>query len=274
MARLSIALMTAANLATTVSSAIVRDDDGFAVAEVVGGDLLNGIVLLCDHARNALPQRYGSLGLPAAEFTRHIAYDIGAEAVTRALAASLEVPALICGFSRLLIDPNRGLDDPTLIMKLSDGAIVPGNAAIAAEERTFRIERYYRPYHAAVARVLAARLRPGRCAIVSIHSFTPSWKGVRRPWHVAILWAHDRRLAGPVLAALQADPALVVGENEPYAGGLEGDTLDTHAIRQGIPHALVEVRQDLIATPEGATAWARRLADILPGAVETAVPED
>jgi predicted N-formylglutamate amidohydrolase len=134
---------------------------------------------------------------------------------------------VICGFSRLLIDPNRGLDDPTLIMKLSDGAIVPGNASITPEERALRIEQYYRPYHAAVSEVLATR--PRRCAIVSIHSFTPAWKGVPRPWHVAILWAHDRRLAGTVLEMLRADPALVVGENEPYAGGLEGDTLDTHA---------------------------------------------
>ncbi len=245
-------------------------DDGFVSHEVVGGDLDTGVLLLCDHARNALPPRYGSLGLDRAEFERHIAYDIGAEEVTRALAERLGAPAVMSGFSRLLIDPNRGLDDPTLIMRLSDGAIIPGNRTIEAEERAHRIERYYRPYHAAIAALVANRLRAGRpLAIVSLHSFTPFWKGVPRPWHVAILWAKDRSLAGRMLAGLAADPALVVGENEPYAGGLEGDTLDQHAITHGVPHALVEIRQDLIAEKAGISGWSNRLADIVPAAVES-----
>jgi len=260
--------------AAAVASGTVRDADGFALAEVIGGDFHARLVIVCDHARNGLPARYGTLGLDRAELQRHIAFDIGAEAVTRVLAARLGAPALLCGFSRLLIDPNRGLDDPTLVMRLSDGAIVPGNARMDEAEREVRIARYHRPYHAAVAQVLAARPAGGPFGIVSIHSFTPYWKGAARPWHAGVLWAKDRRLAGAVLAALAADPALVVGENEPYAGGLEGDTLDTHAIRAGVPHALVEIRQDLIATPEGAEAWALRLADILPRAVETLVGRD
>lgn len=262
--------MTAPEL-VTVPSRIIKDAEGFPVAEVIGGEFRARLVILCDHARNALPRRYGTLGLDRAELERHIAFDIGAQAVTRALARRLHAPAVLCGFSRLLIDPNRGLDDPTLIMRLSDGAIVPANAAMDAAEREVRIVRYHRPYHAAVARVLAARPAGGPFGIVSIHSFTPYWKGAARPWHAGVLWAKDRRLAGPVLYALAADRALTVGENEPYAGGLAGDTLDTHAIRAGIPHALVEIRQDLIATDAGAEAWARRLADILPRAVETLI---
>ncbi len=262
--------MTAPEL-VTVPSRIIKDAEGFPVAEVIGGEFRARLVILCDHARNALPRRYGTLGLDRAELERHIAFDIGAQAVTRALARRLHAPAVLCGFSRLLIDPNRGLDDPTLIMRLSDGAIVPANAAMDAAEREVRIARYHRPYHAAVAQVLAARPAGGPFGIVSIHSFTPYWKGAARPWHAGVLWAKDRRLAGPVLYALAADRALTVGENEPYAGGLAGDTLDTHAIRAGIPHALVEIRQDLIATDPGAEAWARRLADILPRAVETLI---
>ncbi len=258
-----------ANPFPSVGSRTLSDTSGFPVAEVIGGDFRHRLVILCDHARNALPAEYGTLGLDPGELDRHIAFDIGAEAVTRALAARLHAPAVLCGFSRLLIDPNRGLDDPTLVMLLSDGALVPRNVAMQPGERGERIARFYRPYHAAVAEVLAARPLDGPFGIVSIHSFTPYWKGAARPWHAGVLWAKDRRLAGPVLDAIAADQALTVGENEPYAGGLEGDTLDTHAIRHGIPHALVEIRQDLIATGAGAQGWARRLADILPRAVET-----
>jgi predicted N-formylglutamate amidohydrolase len=261
--------MTPASPIPSVSSRTVLDAGGFAVAEVIGGDFRHGMVILCDHARNALPAPYGSLGLDPGELARHIAFDIGAEAVTRALARRLGAPAVLCGFSRLLIDPNRGLDDPTLIMMLSDGAIVPANARMTAGEREQRIARFYRPYHESVSAVVAARPAGTPFGVVSIHSFTPYWKGAARPWHAGVLWAKDRRLAGPVLAALAADQALVVGENQPYAGGLEDDTLDAHAIRHGIPHALVEIRQDLIATVAGAESWAGRLADILPGAVET-----
>ncbi len=238
---------------------------------IVDGDPASGFLILCDHASNALPQPYGTLGLPAAELERHIAYDIGAATVARTLAGALAAPAVLAPCSRLLIDPNRGLDDPTLIMKLSDGAVVPGNLGIDAAERALRIERYYRPYHQTIADRIDRALALGRPPdIISIHSFTPFWKTAPRPWHIGILWEGDRRLPAAVIAELAADPALVVGDNEPYAGGLPGDTMDTHAVKRGLRHALIEIRQDLIAVASHAVEWGERLGHILAKAVARA----
>lgn len=233
----------------------------FAVTE---GDDATGVLILCDHATNIVPAPYGDLGLPPGELERHIGYDIGALAVTQALAARLGAPAVTSRFSRLLIDPNRGEDDPTLIMRLSDGAVVPGNRTVDAAERERRLNRFYRPYHAAIAARLAAMRQKGIVPlIVSMHSYTPVWRGVARRWHAGILWDRDPRAAVPMIAGLRADPALVVGDNEPYDGALHGDTLYRHATSAGLPHVLVEVRQDLIADGPGAEAWATRLAPIV-----------
>jgi predicted N-formylglutamate amidohydrolase len=238
----------------------------FTSHEVIAGDMSSGLILICDHARNALPPRYGSLGLPPSEFTRHIAFDIGVEAVTRKVAANLGVPAIMSHFSRLLIDPNRGLDDPTLIMKLSDGAIVPGNAEADEAERQVRIERYYAPYHAAIAGMIRSFHDNGIVpALLSIHSFTAHWKGVPRPWHAGILWDDkDARFSDPLIAGLRRDRHLVVADNEPYRGGLAGDTMDKHGTVPGLAHALLEIRQDLIADDDGIEDWARRLCEVLP----------
>ena len=232
--------------------------------EEIAGDPATGILLLCDHASNALPAAYGTLGLPPAELARHIGWDIGAAAVTRGLARRLGAPAVMTTFSRLLIDPNRGEDDPTLVMRLSDGAVVPANADHSPAERAARLDGFHRPYHAAIAARLDAFAAAGVVPmIVSMHSFTPAWKGRPRPWQVGILWDRDPRLAVPLIAALAADPALVVGDNEPYDGALRGDTLHRHGTERGLAHALVEIRQDLIADAAGAEAWADRLAPIL-----------
>ncbi len=238
--------------------------------EVIAGDPGAGLVLVCDHARNAIPDEYDNLGLPPGELQRHIAYDIGVEGVTRGLARRLGVPAVLAGFSRLLIDPNRGLDDPTLIMRLSDGAVVQGNVAIDAGERQRRVERYFRPYDEAVGRMIARSVATGRLpAILSVHSFTPVWKGVPRPWHIGVLWVEDDRFAAPLLAALARDPQLVVGDNEPYSGGLAGDTMDRHATAKGLPDALIEIRQDLITDQAGIDEWVDRLAGLLPPVLES-----
>jgi predicted N-formylglutamate amidohydrolase len=230
----------------------------------IAGNQQAGLILLCDHARNALPREYGSLGLPAGEFERHIAYDIGAEGVTKRLAERLGATALTTCYSRLLIDPNRGLEDPTLIMKLSDGAVVPGNRDIDLAERQRRIDRYYLPYHAAITAEIDALIAMGvRPILVSLHSFTPFWKAFARPWHAGILWDRDGRLPHLLLEGLQRDTALVIGDNEPYHGALEGDTLNTHGTRRGLAHALIEIRQDLIAHQSGVDEWAERLALIL-----------
>ena len=231
---------------------------------VVPGHADSGLILLCDHAGNAFPSGYGTLGLPEVQLKRHIAYDIGAAAVTRAVAAALGVPAVLTRFSRLLIDPNRGADDPTMIMRLSDGAVIPGNRHLDVAERTRRFELYYRPYHTAIDAVLDRCIATGvPPAIVSIHSFTESWKGVPRPWHVGILWDRDARLAQPMLDYFNADGALIVGDNEPYKGSLEGDCLWQHATSRGLANALIEIRQDLIRDEKGQQQWADRIVALV-----------
>ena len=232
----------------------------------IEGDESLGLVLVADHARRDLPDAYGSLGLPEWEFERHIAFDIGVEAVTRKLAARLGAPAVMAGFSRLLIDPNRGADDPTLIRQLYDGTIIPGNYPMSEAEREKRLSHFYRPYHAAVWERIAAvqRKGPGNAPfIVSIHSFTPEMQGRARPWHAGILWDSDDRAVRPLIEMLSAEPGLIVGDNEPYDGALKGDTMYTHAIRPGFAHLLIEIRQDLIADDAGQEEWAARLAPML-----------
>jgi len=237
--------------------------DHFNAFEILDGNRDSGMVILGDHAMNRLPARYDQLGLPAAAFERHIAYDIGVESLCRSLSARLGVPAVLGGFSRLLIDPNRGEDDPTLIMKISDGAIIPGNHPISAAEWDNRIATYHRPYHQAVGETIASvAAASGKAPLVlSLHSYTPAWKGVPRPWHAAVLWDTDDRAVLPLLSMLRAE-GLVVGDNEPYDGALRGDTLYRHCMVTGIPHTLLEVRQDLIGDAAGISEWVDRLAPI------------
>ena len=226
--------------------------------------MAGGMVLLCDHARNSIPLEYGDLGVAPAQLERHIAYDIGARPLTLELARRLAAPALLTTYSRLLIDPNRGEDDPTLVMRLSDGAVVPGNATIDPAGRQERIERYHRPYHELITRTLdeMTAVAPPP-VVVSIHSYTPVWRGTPRPWHAAVLWDTDPRAVHPVLDGLRADPAIVVGDNEPYDGALKNDTMYRHGTQRGLAHVLIEVRQDLIADEAGVQDWADRLAPIL-----------
>jgi predicted N-formylglutamate amidohydrolase len=182
----------------------------------------------------------------------------------RALAAELGVPAAMTRYSRLLIDPNRGRDDPTLIMRLSDGAVIPGNRKLDAAERDKRLRLYYEPYHRAITamidRCLATGVEP---LLLSIHSFTESWKESARPWHVGVLWDGDGRLAKPLLDSFHAEGDLIVGENEPYAGRLEGDCLWQHGEQRGLAGAIVEIRQDLIRSEAGQKAWSQRLCRIV-----------
>jgi predicted N-formylglutamate amidohydrolase len=249
------------NLPSSTPSIEAIEAESFAV---VPGRADGGLVLLCDHAGNAFPPGYGTLGLPEAQLKRHIAYDIGAAAVTREVAAALGVPAVLTRFSRLLIDPNRGADDPTMIMRLSDGAVISGNRHLDAAERARRVERYYRPYHDAIDAVLDRCIATGvPPAIISIHSFTESWKGVPRPWHVGILWDRDARLAQPMLDHFNADGGLIVGDNEPYKGSLDGDCLWQHATARGLANALIEIRQDLIRDEQGQQAWADRVVALV-----------
>lgn len=227
------------------------------------------LLLLCDHASNAIPPELGDLGLDAADRSRHIAHDVGAKGLTQALSDLLEAPAILSGVSRLVIDTNRGEDDPTLVMRLYDGSVIPGNRHVDAVEIARRLDRYWRPYHAAVDGAIASALRQGITPrLISVHSFTPQLRGrAPRPWHVGVLWDRDDRIARPLIARLSVEDELVIGDNEPYTGRLEGDCLHRHGTGRGLPHVLIEVRNDLIADRAGQEAWAallaRCLADVL-----------
>lgn len=238
----------------------------FKPFEIIGADRPSRWLVTCDHASNIVPPDVsgGILGICDADMNRHIAYDVGAAGVTRTLAGLLDAPAILTRFSRLVIDPNRGEDDPTLVMRLYDGTVVPGNRHATPAEVEARLARLHRPYHQAVEAALERILAGGRTpAIVSMHSFTPRLKGrPPRPWQVGVLWHRDGRLARPLIARLR-DEGLTVGDNEPYSGELEGDTLSRHGTARALPHVLIEIRQDLIGSPEGEAAWAARLAPVI-----------
>ena len=231
--------------------------------EILGAERPGRWLVACDHATNFVPDwvHGGDLGLPVDEMQRHIAYDIGAAGVTRKLAEMLDSPAILSRFSRLVCDPNRGEDDPTIMMRLYDGTIIPANRNAGQDEKEERLRRLYRPYHAAYADLANKMTDPVVCAV---HSFTPRLKGRKpRPWEIGVLYAGDDRLARPFIQACR-DAGWCTGDNQPYAGHLPGDAVDRHALQHGRPNVLIELRQDLIADEAGQTLWARRLADVLP----------
>lgn len=220
-------------------------------------------VITCDHATNTVPSEVGGgdLGLAPGDMERHIAYDVGAAGVTRALADLLDAPAVLSNFSRLVIDPNRGVYDPTILMKLYDGTVIPANRHADEAEKQRRIAAYYEPYHQAVDKLCS---RYEDTVVLAIHSFTPRLNGRHpRPWHVGVLHEFDNRLSDPLLDLLYQQDDLCIGDNEPYAGHLPGDSVDRHALQPGRPNALIELRNDLIVTPEQQAHWAQRLAPIL-----------
>lgn len=237
--------------------------------EVFGGDRAGPWLITCDHATNRVPDWLGgSLGIDAADMERHIAYDIGARGLAIALGALLDSPVICSDFSRLVIDPNRGEDDPTLLMRLYDGTIIPANRHADAAELERRMNRLYRPYHEAIADLAGDR------AILAIHSFTPCLRGrAPRPWHVGVLHSHlDSRLSRAILTELAREADLSVGDNEPYSGHLPGDAIDRHALRMGRHNSLIELRQDLIADAAAQQLWAARLAPLLTRALAAVNP--
>lgn len=231
--------------------------------DIHGQDRPSRWLLTCDHASNHVPDwiNGGDLGIAPEDMARHIAYDVGADGLTRQLADLMDAPAILSHFSRLVIDPNRGEDDPTLLMRLYDGTVIPANRDADAAERTRRLERLHRPYHDAYE-ALAAR-HSDRC-ICAIHSFTPQLRGrAPRPWQVGILYSHRDERLGPAMVQACRDQGWATGDNQPYSGHLDGDSIDRHALVSGRPNLLIELRNDLIATPEGQAEWARRLAPVI-----------
>jgi predicted N-formylglutamate amidohydrolase len=226
-------------------------------------------LLLCDHAGHRVPQRLGDLGLPPGELRRHIGWDIGAAPLTYHIARLLDAPAVLCHISRLVMDVNRPPRHPTAMPVVSDGTRIPANRDLSDEEGRRRLFGSFVPYHRAIARRLARFRREGVSPVlIAVHSFTSTMAGLARPWHIGVLASDDRRLADPLLEALRAEPDLVVGDNEPYSGRDEvGFTMRYHAERGGLPHVMLEVRQDLIAGEAGARAWAERLVPPLRAAM-------
>ncbi len=222
-------------------------------------------VITCDHATNTVPPHVagGDLGLPQDEMARHIAFDIGALGVACALGELLDAPVVASNFSRLVIDPNRGADDPTLIPQLYDGTIIPANRRLDVSERQRRIDTLYDPYHDAIA----SQAQDRDVIFVAMHSFTPQLKDrPPRPWEVGVLSAQDRRIANPLIRHLSAALDSPVGDNEPYAGFFPGDSFTRHAHGPGRPNVLLELRQDLIDTDMEQRQWAETLATHLEAA--------
>jgi predicted N-formylglutamate amidohydrolase len=221
------------------------------------------IVLVCDHASNQIPAELNKLGLPERELTRHIALDIGAAGVCQLLVERLDAPAILCGTSRLVIDCNRHSHDARAIPIVSDGTRIPGNEGLSIEGRKARIDRYFKPYHDAIAELIDRRMASvGPIALLSIHSMTDTLGGQARPWQIALSSDADRRLTDPMLAALRSVPGIVVGDNLPYALDPEEDySVPVHAIARGLKYLQVEFRQDEVAEAGGQRRWVARFAD-------------
>ena len=217
-------------------------------------------LLVCDHAANRLPRRLAGLGLAHDQMQQHIAWDPGAAAVARGLAARLDAPLILAGYSRLAIDLNRPLASPDLIPTQSAGVPIPGNQGLSQPQRAARIAALFLPYHRAIARWLDAHPDPG-LRLISLHSFTPQLAGQSRPWPIGIAYGRDPRLATRLRQVLDQQTGLLVGDNQPYAIEDAHDfTLPTHGEGRGIQHVMIEIRQDGLQTPEQTTDWVARLA--------------
>lgn len=227
-------------------------------------------VLVADHAGQAIPRRLGDLGLPQAERDRHIGWDIGIAGVTQRLSEKLDAFAILQAYSRLVIDCNRPLDAAGSIVTHSDGTPVPGNQRLHEADRIARALEIFAPYHARITEELDRRSAgPRPPVLIAMHSFTPQLGGVSRPWHAGVLYHRDTRLAHALLAALRAEPGLVVGDNEPYAISDGSDyAIPVHGEQRGLLHVELEIRQDLIADARGQDEWAERLARILPALLQ------
>ncbi len=223
------------------------------------------VLLVADHASRYIPPELNQLGVSDADMEKHIAWDIGSADLARTLADLLDAPLILCGFSRLLIDPNRQPDDPTAMPEISDGIVIPGNQALDEEQKDWRIGNFFRPYHDAIsARLDAFAQADITPALLSIHTCTPVFGNVERPWQIGVMWDKDPRIAAPLLANLNRSGDLCIGDNQPYSGRHPHDyTIDFHAEGRGLAHVGIEVRQDLLPDAAAARHWAGALADAL-----------
>jgi predicted N-formylglutamate amidohydrolase len=227
-------------------------------------------LLVADHAGSRFPRALGRLGISAADAERHIALDIGIAALGRMLAQTLDAALIQQNYSRLVIDCNRPPGGAAAIPEVSELTPIPGNAGLSAENRAAREREIFQPYHHAIATTLERRRQMNApTALIALHSFTPVFKSIARPWHAALLYHRDARLARVLLKLLRSENGLNIGDNEPYFVSDSTDyTIPVHGERRGIPHALLEIRQDLITDDNGQREWAQRLAALLPQAYE------
>jgi predicted N-formylglutamate amidohydrolase len=251
---------------TTIASLLEPDEPDPVTLENEFGN--SAFFLTCEHAGRVFPRKLGTLGLPEPETLRHIAWDIGIGVVGRELSRRLNAAVILQTYSRLVIDCNRDPNVPSSIPEISEDTKIPGNHNLDEVERAARADAIFRPYHDAIAAALDRRAAADRASVlVALHSFTPVFKRVPRPWHVAVLFNRDPRLAHALAERLRAEGDLVVGENEPYrVTDLTDYTIPVHGERRGLPHVEIEIRQDLIADPTGQRDWAERLARLLPAA--------
>jgi predicted N-formylglutamate amidohydrolase len=222
-------------------------------------------LLICEHASNYIPARYGNLGLTDEDVAGHIAWDIGGALLARRLSDLLDAPLFLSGYSRLLIDCNRPLSSPSSIPVHSEYIEIPGNQGLAAAEVALRERTFFTPFQERIARVLDDRVAAGRPSVIlGIHSFTPTYLGAERAWHVGVLHGGATALASRLIEGFRRDPKLVVGDNEPYRIDLEEDyTVPVHGDARGIPAVLIEVRNDLLAGVVDIQKWAVRIAGVL-----------
>ena len=243
--------------------------DDVAPFDVQGADGRSPFFIVCDHAGRLIPHSLGGLGLSEDQLASHIAWDTGAAGVARRLGAALGAYTVCQRYSRLVIDCNRPLDAADSIAPRSERTLIPGNQTVGPDAAQERAQEIFHPYHHEIRRALDERAAQARPAVlVAMHSFTPVFMDVARPWHVGVLYNRDARMARPLLGALRGEGDLVVGENEPYAAGdLTDYSIVEHGERRGLPYVEIEIRQDLIADGRGQETWAERLARLLPAAI-------
>lgn len=236
------------------------------VFSIQNADSPTALVLIADHASGYIPGIYDNLGIADRSLLlRHVAWDIGIRDVTSRLATRLNASAVYSEFSRLLVDANRYPDNAASMPAVSDGIDVPANRNISSQERQRRIDAYFTPYHQRIEALLDAKIVAGLTpVIIAMHSFTPVMQSYERPWHVGVLWDRDDRLAGPMLGYLNQNPALCVGDNEPYSAREPlGYSMNEYGTKRNLPHATIEIRQDLIDTHHGAESWAGIMSDAI-----------
>jgi len=250
---------------SSVSGSLLFEPGEPPTFELINNSGAAKVLLVCDHASRRIPARLDNLGLDELALRRHIACDIGAGDVTRRLSRLLDAPALLANYSRLVVDCNRQLHDPTAFLAVSDGEFVPGNQALTKSDKDLRADAIFHPYHAGIRQRLQRFADDGIVpALIAVHSFTPIYNRTSRPWQIGVLWDIDPRIPVPLMEKLGRIPGLVVGDNEPYSGRAPADyTIDHHAEPGGLPHVSIEIRQDLINTADGADRWSRILGQPL-----------